>query len=244
MQADFERVVDNLEDDVAGTFRYHTGAGGDGWVHASVSRLSGSKTYIVHMVDITQQKNTEYDLERRANLDPLTNLPNRSLVLTKLSAALRSLREEPGQVHVLFVDLDGFKQVNDRLGHAVGDRVLRAGADRMRGALRPTDVIGRIGGDEFLVVIKSLPYEAPADEIAHRLARAVASPVALDEGIVTVSASIGRASTDDPDYPAARLLGSADADMYRRKQSAQRAAQREATQAAAVANGPGLRVVN
>ncbi len=100
-------------------------------------------------------------------------------------------------------------------GHAVGDRVLRAAAERMRGALRPTDTIGRIGGDEFVVILKSLPHEVPAEEIAHRLAQAVAAPVAFEDGIVNVRASIGQASTDDPDFPAARLLGAADANMYK-----------------------------
>jgi PAS domain S-box-containing protein len=118
VRGDFARVVEGTEDDVSGTFRYRTGAGGDGWVHASVSALVGQKSYIVHLVDVTQQKNTEYDLHRKATHDPLTGLPNRGLVLHKLGAALRSLRAEPGQVHVLFADLDGFKQVNDVHGHA------------------------------------------------------------------------------------------------------------------------------
>ena len=216
-------MVEGIEEDVSGTFRYRTGAGSDGWVHASVSALVGQKSYIVHLVDVTQQKNTEYDLHRKATHDLLTGLPNRGLVLHKLGAALRSLRQEPGQVHVLFVDLDGFKQVNDRHGHAVGDRVLRAAAERMRGALRPTDTIGRIGGDEFVVILKSLPQEVPAEEIAHRLAQAVAAPVAFEEGIVSVRASIGQASTDDPDFPAARLLGAADANMYKVKQATRNA---------------------
>jgi diguanylate cyclase (GGDEF)-like protein/PAS domain S-box-containing protein len=223
VRADFARVVDGTEDDVSGTFRYRTGAGGDGWVHASVSALVGQKSYIVHLVDVTQQKNTEYDLHRKATHDPLTGLPNRGLVLHKLGAALRSLRAEPGQVHVLFADLDGFKQVNDVHGHAVGDRVLRAAAERMRGALRPTDTIGRLGGDEFVVILKSLPHEVPAEEIAHRLAQAVAAPVAFEGGIVNVRASIGQASTDDPDFPAARLLGAADANMYKVKQATRNA---------------------
>jgi diguanylate cyclase (GGDEF)-like protein/PAS domain S-box-containing protein len=223
VRSDFDRVVDGLEDDVSGTFRYRTGSGGDGWVHASVSALVGQKSYIVHLVDVTQQKNTEYDLHRKATHDLLTGLPNRGLVLHQLGAALRSLRQEPGQVHALFVDLDGFKQVNDEHGHAVGDRVLRAAAERMRGALRPTDTIGRIGGDEFVVILKSLPQEVPAEEIAHRLAQAVAAPVAFSGGIVTVRASIGQASTDDPDFPAARLLGAADANMYKVKQATRNA---------------------
>jgi diguanylate cyclase (GGDEF)-like protein len=86
---------------------------------------------------------------------------------------------------------------------------------RMRAALQSADTIGRIGGDEFLVITKILPHEASADEIVRRLAQAVAAPVGLDEqGIVNVRASIGRASTDDPDYPAARLLGSAQPKSY------------------------------
>lgn len=238
VRSDFDRVAEGVEEDVSGTFRYRTGAGGDGWVHASVSPLVGAKTYIVHLVDVTQQKATEYDLARKATHDLLTGLPNRGLVLHRLGAALRSLRAEPGVVHVLFVDLDGFKQINDVHGHAVGDRVLRAAAERMRGALRPTDTIGRIGGDEFVVLLKTQPQEMLAEEIAHRLAQAVAAPVAFDEGIVSVRASIGRASTDDADWPAARLLGAADADMYKVKQATRHAEEYVPRQV-----GPGLRAV-
>ena len=97
VRGDFARVVEGTEDDVSGTFRYRTGAGGDGWVHASVSALVGQKSYIVHLVDVTQQKNTEYDLHRKATHDPLTGLPNRGLVLHKLGAALRSLRASPAR---------------------------------------------------------------------------------------------------------------------------------------------------
>jgi diguanylate cyclase (GGDEF)-like protein/PAS domain S-box-containing protein len=239
IQEDFLRVVEGVDREITGTFRYRNGAGSDGWMHSSVAALLGTGTYILHMIDVTAQKNTEADLSRKATHDLLTGLPNRGLVLSKLGAALRSLRSEPGQVHVLFVDLDGFKQVNDKHGHAVGDRVLRAASDRMKGALRPSDTIGRIGGDEFVVIIKLVPHEAPVEEIAHRLSQAVAAPVALDEGIVSVRASIGHASTDDPDFPAARLLGSADADMYRQKQAAARELEREVR-----IHQPGLRVVN
>jgi diguanylate cyclase (GGDEF)-like protein/PAS domain S-box-containing protein len=242
MREDFLRVVEGMEREMSGTFRYRNGAGSDGWMRHSVAALEGTGTYIVHMIDVTAQKVTEADLSRKATHDMLTGLPNRGAVLSKLGAALRSLRSEPGQVHVLFVDLDGFKQVNDKHGHAVGDRVLRAASDRMKGALRPSDTIGRIGGDEFVVIIKLLPHDAPAEEIAHRLAQAVAAPVALDEGIVSVRASIGHASTHDPDLSPARLLGSADADMYRQKQAAQREDEREAEQEIRV-HQPGLRVV-
>jgi diguanylate cyclase (GGDEF)-like protein/PAS domain S-box-containing protein len=223
----FLRLVEGVDHELATTFRYRNGAGSDGWMRISVASLAGTDTFILHLLDVTTQKRTEDDLSRKATHDLLTGLPNRGLVLTRLGGALRSLRSEPGQVHVLFVDLDGFKQVNDKHGHAVGDRVLRAAAERMKAALRPADTIGRIGGDEFVVIIKSLPHEAPVEEIAHRLAQAVAAPVALDEGIVSVRASIGHASTDDPDYPAARLLGSADADMYRAKQAVQREAAKD-----------------
>jgi diguanylate cyclase (GGDEF)-like protein/PAS domain S-box-containing protein len=222
VQEEFLRVAEGVDAEFAETIRYRTSTGGDGWVRASIAPLHGTEKFILHMLDVTAQKQTEADLSRKATHDLLTGLPNRGLLLSRLTGALRSLRTEPGQVHTLFVDLDGFKQVNDQHGHAVGDRVLRAAAERMRAALRPSDTIGRIGGDEFVVIIKSLPHEAPADEIAHRLAQAVAAPVALDEGIVSVRASIGHSSTDDPDYPAARLLGSADADMYRAKQATQR----------------------
>jgi diguanylate cyclase (GGDEF)-like protein/PAS domain S-box-containing protein len=242
MHEGFLRLVEGVDHELARTFHYRNGAGSDGWMRASIAPLAGADTFIMHLLDVTTQKQTEADLNRKATHDLLTGLPNRGLVLTRLAAALRSLRSEPGQVHVLFVDLDKFKAVNDLYGHAVGDRVLRAAAERMKAALRPADTIGRIGGDEFVVIIKALPHDAPVDEIAHRLAQAVAAPVALeDEGIVTVGASVGHASTDDPDYPAARLLGAADADMYRVKQAVQR---REDEAGGGARTGTNLRVVN
>jgi diguanylate cyclase (GGDEF)-like protein/PAS domain S-box-containing protein len=236
----FLRLVEGVDHELADSFRYRSAVGSDGWMRVSIAPLAGTDTFILHLLDVTSQKQTEADLSRKATHDLLTGLPNRGLVLTRLGAALRSLRSEPGQVYVLFVDLDGFKQVNDKHGHAVGDRVLRAAAERMKAALRPSDTIGRIGGDEFVVIIKSLPHEAPAEEIAHRLAQAVAAPVALDEGVVSVRASIGHASTDDPDYPGARLLGTADADMYRAKQAVQREAAAEPNTAS---HPTGLRAV-
>jgi diguanylate cyclase (GGDEF)-like protein/PAS domain S-box-containing protein len=232
VQRDFRKLVDDASTPITGMFRYRTFAGNDGWVHASLAALAGTQSYILHMIDVTQHKVTEETLHRKATHDLLTGLPNRGVVLHKLGVALRTLRAEPGEVHVLFIDLDGFKQVNDRHGHAVGDLVLRTAAHRMKGALRPSDLIGRIGGDEFVVIIKGLPDEAPGEEIAHRLAQAVAAPVALDEGIVNIRASIGHASTNDPDLPPARLLGSADADMYRVKQAVQRHEQKLAREAA------------
>jgi diguanylate cyclase (GGDEF)-like protein/PAS domain S-box-containing protein len=242
LHEDFLRLAEGVDHELSTNFRYRNGAGADGWMRVSIAPLAGTDTFILHLLDVTAQKQTEADLSRKATHDLLTGLPNRGLVLSKLGSALRSLRTEPGLVHTLFVDLDGFKQVNDRHGHAVGDRVLRAAAERMKAALRPSDTIGRIGGDEFVVIIKSLPHEAPAEEIAHRLAQAVAAPVALDEGIVSVKASIGHASTDDPDYPAARLLGSADADMYRAKQAAQRQDEKDKDKDNKSTH-PGLRVV-
>jgi diguanylate cyclase (GGDEF)-like protein/PAS domain S-box-containing protein len=242
LHEEFLRLVEGVDHELAATFRYRNGAGADGWMRVSVAPLAGTDTFILHLLDVTAQKQTEADLSRKATHDLLTGLPNRGLVLSRLGAALRSLRAEPGEVHVLFVDLNGFKQVNDKHGHAVGDRVLRAAAERMKAALRPADTIGRIGGDEFVVIIKSLPMETPAEEIAHRLAQAVAAPVALDEGTVSVRASIGHASIDDADYPAARLLGSADADMYRKKQSVARHSP-EGDPDGRTGTHPGLRVV-
>ncbi len=228
MREDFLRMVEGKDRETSGTFRYRNGAGSDGWMHHSLAALAETGTYILHMIDVSVQKVTEADLSRKATHDPLTGLLNRSAVLAKLGAVLRRLRYEPGQVHVLFVDLDGFRWVNRTHGHAVGDRVLRAAAGRMKGALQPSDTIGRIGGDEFVVIIKRLPQDPPTEEIAHRLGQAVAAPVALDEGTVSVRASIGHASTHDPDLSPTRLLGSADADMTRQKQAAERESQQDA----------------
>ena len=109
--------------------------------------------------DITDQKRAEQELAHRANHDPLTGLPNRDQFRTALDEAIARARRHGRAVGAMYVDLDDFKMVNDGFGHEVGDELLVAVAERLRGATRASDLVGRDGGDEFLVLLPDLPRE-------------------------------------------------------------------------------------
>ena len=151
--------------------------------------------------------------------DPLTGLQSRALLLDQLT---RSLATEPGVAAagaaVLFIDIDDFKDVNDSLGHAVGDEVLVEVARRLRSAVRDGDVVGRMGGDEFAVLCRSADPERGAAGVAERIAKDLSQPVETSLGPVFVSASIGGVVVT-PDADPTALVHRADAAMYRAKTS-------------------------
>jgi diguanylate cyclase (GGDEF)-like protein/PAS domain S-box-containing protein len=166
--------------------------------------------------DVTERVRLRNELEVRATVDPLTECLNRAATLTLVEATLASVG--PVGTALLFVDLDGFKQVNDVHGHAVGDRVLEVCAERMRAELRGGDRLGRIGGDEFLVICTDVADPPMALEIAHRLVDAVSAEVDVDGLLLPLSLSIGVAWSDaavDTDA----LIARADAAMYQAKRS-------------------------
>jgi len=167
---------------------------------------------VLTVTDITESVRLRDQLERRATYDELTGLCNRSAVLAELEARLSGQRHVGAGVAVVFVDLDRFKAVNDALGHAAGDRLLVATSRRLQGAVRDGDMVGRIGGDEFLVVASRVGSSAEALRVAGRLAGALRAP-ADDAGAPTATASIGVAWTDEPLAPDA-LVAAADAAMY------------------------------
>ncbi len=164
-----------------------------------------------------ERKRTEVQLAHLALHDPLTGLPNRALFLDRLSVALDRSRRTNGRVAVLFVDVDEFKDVNDSLGHAAGDRVLTVLADRLRGMLRPMDTVARFGGDEFTLLFEDLDNEREVVLIAERITRAAKLPVSLDDGEAVVTVSIGIATVTDPTMPPEMVIREADTAMYRAK---------------------------
>jgi diguanylate cyclase (GGDEF)-like protein len=153
--------------------------------------------------------------ERRVSLwamhDALTGLPNRRLMYQLIDHALAD-----GELSLLFADLDGFKELNDRLGHAAGDEALVIVAERIDRVLRPSDRAGRLGGDEFVILCPGLTDDDDAQLVAARIVEAISAPLALRDGMASISASVGIARAGAGDTPAS-LIAAADAAMYRAK---------------------------
>jgi diguanylate cyclase (GGDEF)-like protein len=159
------------------------------------------------------------DLSRRAMLDTLTGLPNRAALIQHLDQSLAACARVGQGLAVLYVDLDGFKQVNDSLGHAVGDELIVLAGQRIRVCLRPGDVVAHLGGDEFVVVCLDVSDSGGALAIAARIASQLAAPFPIGEHHAVVSASIGLATTADSTATAEDLLRQADLAMYQAKVS-------------------------
>lgn len=164
-----------------------------------------------------ERRRFEGRLEHQALHDVLTGLPNRVLIMDRVENALERTRHRSGEVAVLFVDLDNFKVINDSLGHSVGDRLLEEVARRFRRSIRPDALVGRFGGDEFVVVCEDIGGEEGAVRLAEDLATVLAEPVLIDGVEVHVSASIGITLSDDGDLEPQSLIRDADVAMYRAK---------------------------
>jgi diguanylate cyclase (GGDEF)-like protein/PAS domain S-box-containing protein len=177
------------------------------------------KNYVGVMTDISQIKQSEADLERLAHYDPLTDLPNRLLTHSRLEHALVQARREGTRVAVLFLDLDRFKNVNDSLGHPTGDCLLKALTKRLASRLRDEDSFGRLGGDEFLIVLSHARRLESAASIARELISLLEEPFALENGSeIYVGVSIGISVYPQDGDKATQLIQHADAAMYQAKE--------------------------
>jgi diguanylate cyclase (GGDEF)-like protein/PAS domain S-box-containing protein len=179
---------------------------------------SGGNIYAV-AYDVTSRKNAEAELERIAHYDLLTNLPNRVLLADRLSQAMVQCQRRNRSLAVAFMDLDGFKVVNDRHGHNVGDDLLVEVAQRMKKALREGDTLARIGGDEFIAVMVDLENIEDSEPVLKRLLKAAAAPVTLGDAVMQVSASIGVSLYPQDHVDAHLLIRHADQAMYVAKQA-------------------------
>jgi diguanylate cyclase (GGDEF)-like protein/PAS domain S-box-containing protein len=180
----------------------------------SVTEDEGVALAITHIEDVTEQRHAAERLTYAATHDGLTELPNRAALVDRLDALLAVAR--PGEVSVLFIDLDNFKVINDSLGHGVGDELLREIAHRLRHVTRDSDSLARFGGDEFVVFVDG---GVEPEIVAERLRRAVQAPAVVDGHELVVTASIGFAVNARAGLTADDLLRDADAAMYRAKAS-------------------------
>lgn len=199
-------------------------AGPDRATAIEVSALGGTTPgAVVVQTDVSWRRRLEDELTHRATHDELTGLPNRSALMDGMRASLAELHGDQ-MLAVLFCDLDGFKDINDGLGHSVGDQVLVAVARRLRQRCRQADIVARFGGDEF-VVVQPVPDVAKARATADRLVEALTEPIAVGDAEVAPGASIGVAVVDrmpSGDDPVGTLLRDADTAMYHAKERGRR----------------------
>jgi diguanylate cyclase (GGDEF)-like protein len=173
--------------------------------------------------DITNRKASEERIRHLATHDALTGLPGLRLANERLSWSLSLARRQKSLTAVMFIDLDGFKTVNDTLGHESGDFVLKAIARRMQSCIRETDTIARVGGDEFLLIATALNSSRDAAEIARKIVDQVARPVLINEHSAVVGASVGIAVFPTHSRDADELVRLADKAMYKIKASGKNA---------------------
>ena len=174
--------------------------------------------------DITEHKLTEERIQRVAHHDSLTGLPNQLLFNDRLNQAISLAKRDSRQFALLYLDLDKFKPVNDGMGHAAGDELLKAVATRIRLQVRESDTVARVGGDEFTVILHDIIRREDAETVARKIIAALASPFQLgsQKQGVDIGASIGIALYPADARDADALVKAADAAMYRAKQAGSR----------------------
>ena len=195
----------------------------NGFVLGSVSIFADtSREFTVDELQILRHQaklaSSVLALRRSARTDSLTGLPNRALCLDRLRSAITRLARHDGLVAAMYLDVDGFKSLNDELGHEVGDHVLVELGNRLRPVLRPTDTLARFGGDEFVVVCEDIHRPEDAELMATRMLEAIALPWVFKDKRLTVAVSVGIAVTDDHTTGTTELLRDADDAMYRAKE--------------------------
>lgn len=173
--------------------------------------------YVVVLGDVTEQRKVEQELRQLANYDPLTELPNRSLFNRRLAEAI-SRHRDGGMFAVMFLDLDRFKDINDSLGHAVGDQVLCATAQRLRGIIDANQLVARLGGDEFTVILERMTSVQEAYRVANDMLHGFSVPLDLENGLeFAITPSIGISLYPEDGTDAETLVRQADTAMYQAK---------------------------
>ncbi len=164
--------------------------------------------------DITERKLMEEKIRQLAHYDSLTGLPNRSLFHDRLQQAIRHAKRDTLNVAVMFIDLDGFKPINDQHGHDIGDQVLIEVAQRLTGTIRTSDTVARLGGDEFVILLANVEHESAATVVADKILQALQQPFVLADKQLSLSASIGIAMYPEHADDDKLLLIRADIAMY------------------------------
>ncbi len=173
--------------------------------------------FIGYSQDITQKKKAQDALDFQAHHDALTGLPNRLLFNDRLEHSIKKAQRNKQIMALLFIDLDHFKEINDSLGHAVGDEILKTVTDRLSQTIRKEDTLARLGGDEFTIIVENLNHAQDISFLAQKIIDELSTPIKIEDNILYVSSSIGISLYPDDGGSAQNLLKYADAAMYKAK---------------------------
>lgn len=217
-----ERMAADVEPPARTEARVRKRSGEPGpWVEINAKRISyqGRAAALVVLRDVTEQRERTQRLAQLAGTDSLTGLPNRSHFRDRLEQAIRTARRLHTRCAVLYIDLDGFKPINDLYGHAAGDTALRTVARRLQDRVRGMDIAARLGGDEFVIALTDIVDVTQVTALAERLLRAVTEPIDIGTHHARVWASIGIAVFPDDARDSETLISRADEALYRVKAS-------------------------
>ncbi|HSD29777.1 MAG TPA: PAS domain S-box protein, partial [Vicinamibacteria bacterium] len=194
--------------------------GEERWLSFSAGRIDfeGAPAALGAAFDITEKKRVEEQVRALAYHDPLTGLPNRLLFNDRLSLAVAQARRKSEGLAVLFLDLDGFKAVNDSLGHTLGDRLLKCTAERLLASVRAVDSVARLGGDEFILLLPGVRGAEEAARVAEKVLESIRAPLAVEGHELFVTASMGLSLYPEDGQDAETLVKNADTAMYRAKE--------------------------
>ncbi|GEL77624.1 sensor domain-containing diguanylate cyclase [Tenuibacillus multivorans] len=223
VEQEVQDFLDHHVDQFKQEYRIITADGSIRWVddRTTVTRDDDKEILYIEgvLLDITDRKEAEQKVYYLANNDPLTEIPNRRYFKRELELGLRKLENTSNSLAVLYIDCDNFKQINDDLGHDAGDEFLRHLSGRLRNSLREDDLIARIGGDEFNVLLKGIESEEDVQTVAKRLIQASSEPWEVCGKIYHVTLSIGVAMAPDDGMDADGLIRKADRALYQAKRS-------------------------
>ena len=215
--------VGNRYPNIRGEFEQPCKDGSTVWVEAMISGMYDDDGRLISILgvsrDVTERRHIQERLAFMAQHDPLTGLANRALFSDRLERAIALAKRERRNLALLFIDLDKFKPVNDNYGHAVGDQMLQEVARRLSASVRASDTIGRIGGDEFLVLLPGAIGETGAIQVSEKILKALRDPFMIDHVVLFISSTIGIALFPEHGPDGIILTGNADKAMYNAKKN-------------------------